>query len=249
MKYFLNLYQGIEKDMKFYLNKIKEDKDIDQFIFTGHSLGGAIASIALFDVMQEKLLPRTENSPALFTFGQPRTGNYAFANELMKEVPIVFRITNNFDSVVTVPTCEVEGKRCITEFKKYELDGNFSGYKELYDKFSSKEKKNFYPFHIGGLILIKGDDEILDCREKSEPATNDKCKGEFSLESGYHKYYFGYIVSKIGKPEDFPYGKEGEYSIENVVQKLNIWKEFASNKVIGFFSNMFKSMNGLLFHF
>jgi hypothetical protein len=233
MKYFLELYQNIKADLKMFYEREK-DPAITQYIFVGHSLGGAMASVAIFDFMQENIIPRTENSPILMTYGQPRTGNYAFANELMKLVPIVFRFYNNYDIVESVPACYVQNGRCKSEFGKIELDKNFNGYLQIYNNLSEAEKNKFYPFHIGGNIFTKSDTDTLDCSSKSEVASNDPCKGEINLNADFHTHYFGYQISEITNPKKFPYGrimpkfKFNKQVFKHQAKKTLSWKDLAA---------------------
>ena len=46
-----------------------------QIVFTGHSLGAAVASIVLYDAINRKYISKNENNPALIAFGMPRTVN------------------------------------------------------------------------------------------------------------------------------------------------------------------------------
>jgi hypothetical protein len=158
MEYFQTLYIRIFPYLKELIEKAK-DESIKQYIFVGHSLGGAMASLAVFDLLHEKLIKKTAISPILITFGQPRVGNYAFSNELMKSVPIVYRIVNKFDVVAGIPACLIneKSKNCMNESEKKDIDVKFSNY-----KMSSKGiwnrlwgKKNFLPWHFGGLIYNK----------------------------------------------------------------------------------------------
>ncbi len=64
------------------------------FYITGHSLGGAVATIAT-----SKL--KRPNLGACYTFGSPRVGNPEFDADLIK-VP-VYRVQNSSDAVTRVP--------------------------------------------------------------------------------------------------------------------------------------------------
>jgi len=61
------------------------------FIFTGHSLGAALATMTAI-----RIPPKF-----LYTFGSPRIGNAAFRDQL--EHPLHFRITNHHDIVTLLP--------------------------------------------------------------------------------------------------------------------------------------------------
>ncbi len=61
---------------------------------TGHSLGGALATLAAIDV--RKAIPDAAHlSISCYTFGAPRTGNHAFAREYDDLVPDTWGIIND----------------------------------------------------------------------------------------------------------------------------------------------------------
>jgi len=67
---------------------------------TGHSLGGAMALIAgaAFTFSERQLIN------GIYTFGQPRTGNCAFATHCNRQLrTVAFRVVNNQDIVPHVP--------------------------------------------------------------------------------------------------------------------------------------------------
>ena len=66
--------------------------------FTGHSLGGALATLAAARVLQNPVLPRPA---ALYTFGSPRTGDSAFGRNLSGFFHC--RLVNAHDIVASVP--------------------------------------------------------------------------------------------------------------------------------------------------
>ena len=63
---------------------------------SGHSLGGALATLAAFDIKQALLKAnRGEVKLLCYSFGAPRTGSHAFANDYNKVVPDTWSIINN----------------------------------------------------------------------------------------------------------------------------------------------------------
>ncbi|XP_046841494.1 lipase ZK262.3-like isoform X4 [Xenia sp. Carnegie-2017] len=71
---------------------------------TGHSLGGAMASLASTALISEG--HTSKSNLYMYTFGQPRVGNYDYALAHDKFVPISFRVTHYRDPVVHLPTCK-----------------------------------------------------------------------------------------------------------------------------------------------
>ncbi|KEG14689.1 putative lipase domain protein [Trypanosoma grayi] len=67
---------------------------------TGHSLGGALASLCAYSVrnmLRRKEYPLAEVT--VYTFGQPPLGNSAFRKTYNKAVPRTFRVVNESDAV------------------------------------------------------------------------------------------------------------------------------------------------------
>lgn len=69
---------------------------------TGHSLGGALASLASAWIVYNRTIPR--KNIILYTFGMPRVGNKKYATEHDKLVNNSFRVVNYDDPVTHMPT-------------------------------------------------------------------------------------------------------------------------------------------------
>ncbi|KAG9078999.1 hypothetical protein FS749_008935 [Ceratobasidium sp. UAMH 11750] len=82
------------------VKKIIAERGATKVTTTGHSLGGAIATL---DAAFLKLnLPSTISIKAV-TYGQPRVGNQEFANWIDKIIPDFSRITHEHDVIPIVP--------------------------------------------------------------------------------------------------------------------------------------------------
>ena len=100
------------KQVAFELKEIFFTKDVlddiqahpdYQFIATGHSLGGAVATIFLYEAINKGYLDPNRNEPVLITYGQPRTGNENFVLDFNKKIKNVLRIVRDGDIVVSLP--------------------------------------------------------------------------------------------------------------------------------------------------
>ena len=78
-----------------------------QYIFTGHSLRAAMATIFALDSVLEGYVTQTLTSPALITYASPRVGNIYLAHNVMLRVPVIFRIVRSGDPVTHVPPCSL----------------------------------------------------------------------------------------------------------------------------------------------
>lgn len=66
-----------------------------QLIFTGHSLGGALATLAARDAGR---------FASVYTFGQPRVGDKIFASQYKMLISEHFRVVHNNDIVARIPS-------------------------------------------------------------------------------------------------------------------------------------------------
>jgi len=196
MEYLKFVYSKFEKTLEKTLNGLFEKFSDYQFIFTGHSLGGNMAAISILHSVKYGNLKKS-SEPVLITFGQARTGNDIFANELMKHVKIIYRVTRRGDMVTSIPPCswtlENWGVKCNTILPQGKFDKDF-----VMSNAQKEEAKNhFYTWHIAGWYSFNDAmDYYKDCGElNSENNTDPDCKlytNYFDINK--HKYYFGIKV-------------------------------------------------------
>lgn len=74
-----------------------------QIISTGHSLGGAVAALFLYEAINKKYIIPEINEPVLITFGMPRIGNENFVVDFNSKIKNVYRIVRDGDIVARLP--------------------------------------------------------------------------------------------------------------------------------------------------
>ncbi|TKR87344.1 hypothetical protein L596_011755 [Steinernema carpocapsae] len=107
-KYFFDAYNllwtgGMKDDFLTMRNKYPSY----QVWVTGHSLGGAMATLAAGVILKTELV--TKENLRLVTFGQPRTGDQAFASAHDEAFSYSYRVTHKRDLVPHVPFENMEG--------------------------------------------------------------------------------------------------------------------------------------------
>lgn len=86
------------------------------FVLTGHSLGGALSSLTAYKMLYNTTIPPSQvtlqfkNCQSLVqirlvTFGEPRTGDYNYANELRQRLNYAFRVVHGSDPIPHLPWC------------------------------------------------------------------------------------------------------------------------------------------------
>ncbi|KAL0050321.1 hypothetical protein WJX82_008957 [Trebouxia sp. C0006] len=85
------------------VRQCKQESGSDQpvkIFVTGHSLGGALATLAAFDIRRHLMDNMQSNAEVVcYTFAAPRTGNHAFAREYNTMVPDTWSVINDQDVV------------------------------------------------------------------------------------------------------------------------------------------------------
>jgi len=103
--YFNAAYGKVRDGLRSHIQYLKKYRPDYEFYFTGHSLGGALATLASLDLACNGILPKKQIH--LWTFGSPRVGDIILANAVIHHVGEHWRITHHKDTVVHVPPCRV----------------------------------------------------------------------------------------------------------------------------------------------
>ena len=181
MAYYFNIFSEIEEDLFSALEPLVNDEDY-QVIFTGHSFGGAIATLASFYYIKKyKFSPES----ILITYGQPKVGSENFAKELTNIMKgQIFRIARPYDIATLFPIKEIdyfiktykfiEITMEFVEFASKIASGNYYGaikdainfisnFDEAKEKMKSlvqyvtRDAADYYYSHTGGLYMINDD--------------------------------------------------------------------------------------------
>lgn len=124
---FYSVWNAAQAEVLAHLAKIgcADGSDTNNLYVTGHSLGAAVASIAMFLLEEQGYQVRRS-----LTFEAPRAGDAAYAqafgDHFARRIP-VFRITHSQDPVVHVPMESLGYRHTITEV--FYPGNNASNYK------------------------------------------------------------------------------------------------------------------------
>ena len=102
-EYFLNMYYKLSQCIDPVLEESIADHPHYDLVITGHSLGGAVASVAAYKLALKGIVP--EGQLSIYTFGMPRVGDYYYAEEFDRLlVNKTWRIVHRKDLVPHIPT-------------------------------------------------------------------------------------------------------------------------------------------------
>ncbi|KAF8383612.1 hypothetical protein PRIPAC_72754 [Pristionchus pacificus] len=165
-------------------------------IFTGHSLGAALASLATAKTLQSK--KRKANEVQLYTFGQPRTGSLNFSRSMDNFVHRgleSYRIVYGKDLVPHFPACHTNSQS----------PANVNGIKPCSraddDGFYHHGTEYWYPDSMSPgskFRMCTGDpnNEDINCSNQYEYPLLDS---EIELKAWDHRHYFGVSLVNFGK--------------------------------------------------
>ena len=110
-KGFYNLFNSNKPKIYENLKKIVSKYNTNKLILTGHSSGGALATLLSFDI-------KNNDHPydiKLTTFGSPRVGNKEFSNQLRDYNFYSIRITHYYDVVPHLPQNKLNFEHVLQE--------------------------------------------------------------------------------------------------------------------------------------
>lgn len=99
---FWMAYESVRSELLDDVRRCLTEVPNRRVMVTGHSLGGALATLCAFDCRVQ--LGLSELDVTVITFGSPRVGNRAFTRRFLAAVPVCFRIMNHSDGVTNVPS-------------------------------------------------------------------------------------------------------------------------------------------------
>ncbi|EIE21257.1 alpha/beta-hydrolase [Coccomyxa subellipsoidea C-169] len=106
---------GLNKRVCQRIMSILRSPDVDservKVYITGHSLGGALATLAAHELRATARSYGVDRELACYTFGAPRVGNHAFAREFNEVAPDTWHIINDQDVVAKAPKFLILYKR------------------------------------------------------------------------------------------------------------------------------------------
>lgn len=112
---FIEAYKSVREEV---LDAVKKS-NMDKIICTGHSLGGALASLCALDVQYN-----TPKNVRCFTYGSPKVGNAAFAESYNRRVKNTYRIVTKGDIVPMFPPLGYHHVGTLHELDYSEPDAN-----------------------------------------------------------------------------------------------------------------------------
>ena len=111
---FLKAYMAINRQLTTLVSTLRDRDDIPDIWITGHSLGGALATVFASGLLQvmDRYPSLKGKLKGLYTFGSPRVGNEDFKEQLEdyaeKYGAVIMRFKNVSDIVTRVPNLYFE---------------------------------------------------------------------------------------------------------------------------------------------
>jgi len=149
-----------------------------QYVFTGHSLGAAFATLTAFDMITQNIVPREQS--IMYNFGSPRVGNYILAQAIEETIPELYRVTHWRDLVPHVPPCtKNKSDICLTTSLSDNLPISWPAY------------------HLSPEIFFNDENtDYMNCVGGEDPM----CSNQFNLAQTsmvYHYVYFNITMECV----------------------------------------------------
>jgi hypothetical protein len=101
---FYQIYQGLTAQVRAAVAALNSSKPFKRFFFTGHSLGSALSSLAVPDVIANTPIKPGQLSVLHHNLASPRVGDSQFADTMNRNGVATYRIVNTEDLAPDAPT-------------------------------------------------------------------------------------------------------------------------------------------------
>ena len=252
-KAFYDVYYGkfsehLHKAIKEYQKTFKAKPENHEYVFVGHNFGGALALLAAYDLIENKLIKANDgiNSPSVVTYGGLSIGNLSFALEVNKYIKVM-RINKKGDLYSRMQYCKwapsINSYECGEEHYDPKLN-HLTGHDEI--NTNQVEKNNNYvraylngygPGTVNGLANAYSQQAghvFMELGSKSNTEKKNKYKKRSSRNGwSYNTVNPSYIMPNLGNHFDM-HGYKGNNPIfttplgAEVVFSNNFNKELCS---------------------
>lgn len=191
-KGFKEAYMAVADDVQYQVNELLIRHPNAELLFTGHSLGGALAVIAAADIKETF---NVSNKMSLYTFGAPRVGNDPFAALLFDYYPSgsQYRVINEDDAVPHNPPRSKTGFLHSGDEVWYKLAGS-SSFKLCKNK-ASDRSENKKCSH--SLLIKTGISTHLNYFGQTADDLCDKREGDLAVMNEFDEFEFEDEVYEI----------------------------------------------------
>ncbi|OQR90782.1 alpha/beta-hydrolase [Thraustotheca clavata] len=104
---FWAAYLTVRASIRRIVEATMAEMDEFQLYITGHSLGGALATLMAMDVMTDSTWQLKEEV-VVYTYGSPRVGNHKFASSFKQYVHNCYRVCADGDAIVGTPKSSIQ---------------------------------------------------------------------------------------------------------------------------------------------
>jgi feruloyl esterase len=115
-KGYYRQWKSIQDQAKSAVQQALQQWPLYKLYVTGHSMGAGIACIAgvgLYDAGMNN---------TVFTYGEPRTGNPAFATYIDQKIGGMFRVTHGGDSICQIPPASYRNGSTTYEYRHHSTE-------------------------------------------------------------------------------------------------------------------------------
>jgi len=127
LDYFGKFYEEVLRPnfIQYLQDAVQQYPDY-MFIFTGHSLGAALTTLAGADAIMQGIV--SASNTVMYTYGSPRVGNWAYSSYVDSLFGGIYRVVHYQDLVPHVPPCAIFGECSLSmtaEKKRTEKSGRY----------------------------------------------------------------------------------------------------------------------------